>query len=160
MQYASVRTGEALNWHIPLEASLAVVGVVLAYLTFRRWLPRKPDLDFEPELSITRKNGWAFLDLVLINRTKHRIWAEEGVFAMADLDADFQAGPASDQQTLRIREYVRAGEALRISLVETVYKCAGRPQGEYSFLISGTTYRLIAPTEQIGRLRRRILSGS
>ena len=88
-------------------------------------------------MTITRKNGWALLDLVLQNHSKLPIWAEQATFALADLDADFQGTAATEEGILLIRETVRPGGMLRISLIETVYNAAGKPQGEYSFLISG-----------------------
>jgi hypothetical protein len=109
----------------------------LAYLGSRRWFPRTAAYDLEPELSITRKNGWALLDLVLRNNSNLPIWAEQATFAVGDLDADFQGAVATNEGTLIIRETVRPGGMLRISLIETVYNAAGKPQGEYSFLISG-----------------------
>jgi hypothetical protein len=121
-----------------LEYGLLFAGAALAYWAIRRWLPKVSEFDFEPELSITRKNGWAFLDLVLVNNSRVPIFAESATFAVADLDADFQGAPASAEQNLQIREEIAAGEVLRISLVETVYLAAGKPQGEYSFLISGS----------------------
>src|ERR1700733_2039600 len=103
----------------------------LAYVAVRRLLPRDTTFDLEPELSITRKNGWALLDLVLQNRSKQPIWAEQATFALADLDADFQGTAASGEGALLIRQTLRPGSALRISLIEPVYTAAGKPQGEY-----------------------------
>lgn len=124
-----------------LTVTLELVGIVLAgalaYFAFRHRLPRDAAYDLEPELNITRKNGWALLDLVLQNHSKFPIWAEQATFALADLDADFQGAAPSGEGILLIRETVRPGGTLRISLIETVYYAAGKPQGEYSFLISG-----------------------
>jgi len=120
---------------------LAVVGIAAVaaptYFLIRRRFPRDAAYDLEPELSITRKNGWALLDLVLQNRSDVPIWVEQATFAVADLDADFQGAAASGEGMLLIRETVRPRGMLRISLIETVYNAAGKPQGEYSFLISG-----------------------
>jgi hypothetical protein len=124
-----------------LTIVLGITGVALVgsliYLVSRRWFPRNAAYDLEPELSITRKNGWALLDLVLVNHSKSPIWAEKATFAVADLDADFQGAVATNEGSLLIRETVRPGGMLRISLIETVYNAAGKPQGEYSFLVSG-----------------------
>lgn len=121
--------------------TLSLMGVclvgALAYFAVRRWSPKSAAYDLEPELSITRKNGWALLDLVLQNHSDSPIWAEQATFALADLDADFQGAAASSEGTLMIRETVRPRGMLQISLLETVYSAAGKPQGEYSFLISG-----------------------
>lgn len=123
--------------NITLElVGLSLVGA-LAYFVVRRWLPRSTAFDLEPELSITRKNGWALLDLALQNHSDLPIWAERATFALADLDADFQGAAASSEGVLPIRAMIGPGETLRISLIETVYNAAGKPQGEYSFLISG-----------------------
>jgi hypothetical protein len=118
-------------------ACIALV-VALAYFGLRRWLPRSSEFDIEPELSIARKHGWALLNLVLVNHSKTPIFAEEATFAIADLDADFQSTSAATEATLRIGENLRPGQTLRVSMIETVYKAAGKPQGEYSFLISGS----------------------
>ena len=125
-----------------LSVTLGLVGAVLVasviYSLIQRWLPRRAASDFEPELSITRKNGWALLDLVLTNRSSLPVWVEHATFALADLDVDFQQTLPAGQETLSIGETVKSGETLRISLIDTVYSAAGKPQGEYSFLISGT----------------------
>jgi hypothetical protein len=122
------------------EITGILLAAVLGYMLFRRMVPRSVAYDLEPELEITRKNGWALLDLILENRSNSTIWAEKATFALADLDADFQGAAASGEGVLLIRETVRPHGMLRISMIETVYNAAGKPQGEYSFLISGVVH--------------------
>jgi hypothetical protein len=130
-----------VGWAIPTVLEIGILlAAVLGYIAVRRWLPRSVAYDIEPELEITRKNGWALLDLILLNRSNLPIWVEKATFALADLDADFQGAAASGEGLLLIRETVRPGGMLRISLIETVYNAAGKPQGEYSFLISGVVH--------------------
>jgi hypothetical protein len=127
-----------LGWFTSiLEGLVIFLAAALAFLAVRRWLPGRVEFDFEPELSIARKDGWALLDLILVNRSKTPVWAEQATFALADLDADFQGAAPSTQEILRIRQTVNPGETLQVSLIETIYTAAGKPQGEYSFLISG-----------------------
>ena len=140
-----------------LEFGLLVAGGAVIYMIIRGWLPKAAEFDFEPELSITRKDGWAFLDLVLTNHSKKNIWAEQATFVLDDLNADFQGATAKGQETLRIRQELGRGETLRISLVETFYVAAGKPQGEYSFLASGTVrYRADNTWYEIGLHTHRV----
>jgi hypothetical protein len=127
---------------LTIELALVFLGIVLTLIA-RRWMSGSFEFDFEPELSITRKNGWALLDLVLVNHCKVPISAEVANFAFADVDADFQGAAATEQSELLLRAEVAPGDTLRVSLLETVYTACGKPQGEYSFLISGTVrYRV------------------
>ena len=88
------------------------------HLVSRRWFPRTAEYDLEPELSITRKNGWALLDLVLRNNSELPIWAEQATFAVADLDADFQGAVATNEGTLIIREDRAARRAARANQLD------------------------------------------
>jgi hypothetical protein len=104
------------------------------------WLHRI-EIDVTPTLEITENNGWVSLNLLLVNRSNVRIWAEEATIALANLEATLQASIARGQATRIIRQPIGPQEALALSLAEAVYTAAGNPQETYSCIIS-TTIRL------------------
>lgn len=97
-----------------------------------------PSLDHDNHL-VNTKLGLALsfdqdsgsLNLVLANESRVEIWAEEATVDLIDVETDGETySPA--QATLRIREPIAPSETLHISLIDTVYNAAGRPQGVYS----------------------------
>ena len=71
------------------------------------------------------------LDLVLENRSNIDIWAIEAEVILVKVESYgevYRPAPV----TLNISELVEPTEILRVSLINTVYNAAGRPQGVYS----------------------------
>lgn len=58
------------------------------------WLDRI-EIDVTSKLEITENDGWVSLNLLLVNRSNIRIWAEEATVALADLDATLQTSIAT-----------------------------------------------------------------
>jgi hypothetical protein len=84
--------------------------------------------------------GWASLELHLLNRSGSKVWIEEAKFVLTDLDAHFQTALATGQTTHKIRQAIPPNETLALSITGSLYEAAGRPQGPYSFLMLGTAY--------------------
>jgi hypothetical protein len=76
------------------------------------------------------------LNLVIVNRSRIDIWAEEAKVALSDLETDGKAPTPATHTILTIRRYVTPSETLRVNLADTVYKAAGRPRAMYSCLVS------------------------
>jgi hypothetical protein len=88
-------------------------------------------LNTKPRLALTIDQGADSLNLVVTNRSRAEIWAEEAKVDLIDVETDGEIySPA--QAILRIRELITPAETLHISLIDTVYNAAGRPQGIYS----------------------------
>ena len=104
---------------------------------FRWWRKTGTDvkgskIDFAPKLKITRNNGWVSLELLLNNDAKKAVWVEEAKVIITDLDAEWQTSDPTGQVRLEIRQNVSANEFLGLSLAETIYDAAGRPQRNYT----------------------------
>lgn len=104
------------------------------------WLHRT-EIDLTPNLKISKNDGWFSLNLLLVNRSEIRIWAEEATITLTNLDATLQASIATCQATHIIRQPIGPRETLTLSLAEAVYEAAGNPQGTYGCIVS-TTIRL------------------
>jgi hypothetical protein len=114
----------------------------LGYFALRTWRKRnsanlrdKRD-GFRPGIGFTRLDGMASLSLLLDNRSKNYVWAEEIEIFLTDLVANDQTTDATFRQTQKIRQMVRRGDMLPISLCEAIYKAAGDPQRKYSCVMS------------------------
>jgi hypothetical protein len=101
----------------------------------------RTEIDVTPKIEITENDRWFSLNLLLVNRSNIRIWAEEATVALADLDATSQTSIATGQAIHIIRQPIGPQETLALSLAQSVYEAAGNPQGTYNCIIS-TTIRL------------------
>ena len=63
-------------------------------------------------------------------------WVGEAIVVLTDLDANLQTAIPTGQVNHTIRQTVVQGDALSVSLAATIYDAAGRPQGQYSCLVS------------------------
>ena len=121
---------------------LLTFALGLGYFAVRAWRKRnsrnpadKSD-GFRPGIGFTRLDGMASLSLLLDNRSKSYVWAEEIEIYLSDLVANDQTAEATFRQTQKIRQMVRRGDTLPISLCEAIYKAAGDPQRKYSCVMS------------------------
>jgi hypothetical protein len=106
-------------------------------------LPTRGDVGVRSSLELTPQDGWRLLNLAVANRHDTKVWVERAAFIITDLDANMQGGLADGCGLVEIRQFIRSGENLCISLIEAVYNAAGKPQGVYSFALSCTVrYRL------------------
>ena len=92
-------------------------------------------IKFEPQLTITREDGWKYLELLLVNRSCWQVWVEEASVVLADLDADLQAVVPTGQARHQILQNIGPNEKLSVRLAKAIYDAAGRPQGSYSCLV-------------------------
>ena len=132
-----------MTWFIAFRFFLVLLFIgALAYFALRIWR-RKRDLpknnigiDFRPSIGFTRLDGWASLALLLENKSDGNVWTEEIEIVLTDLIANDQTSEASCHEIQKIRQVVRPLDMLPISLVETIYKAAGKPQRKYSCVMS------------------------
>jgi hypothetical protein len=123
--------------------------IVLGYIAHRIWRRRKvPDqMDkrdrFRPRIGFSRLDGMESLSLLLENGSEEYVWAEEIEIFLSGLRADDQTAEPSLHEVRKIRQMVRSGDTLPISLCEVIYKAAGDPQRRYSCVLSSVLrYRI------------------
>jgi len=98
---------------------------------------------FRPHIGFTRLDGMVSLSLLLDNESSEHVWAEEIEIFLSDLKADQQASESSCREIRKIRQVVRSGDMLPLSLCEAIYKAAGDPQRRYSCVLSSALrYRI------------------
>jgi hypothetical protein len=104
---------------------------------------KSAQIKFVPKLSITRDDSWAYLKLLLVNRSSWTVWVEEATLVLADLDANWQTEVPTGQARLQILRTVSSNNTLSLSLARAIYDAAGRPQGPYSSLVlTNVRYRV------------------
>ena len=100
-------------------------------------------MGFRPRIGFTRLDGMVSLSLLLDNESSEHVWAEEIEIYLSDLRAEQQASEAPCRGTRKIRQVVRSGDMLPISLCEAIYLAAGNPQRKYSCALSSVLrYRI------------------
>jgi hypothetical protein len=123
-----------------LFAGLLLAGA-LCYFAFRIWrgkVNRASDtgIDFHPTIGFARQDAFKSIAVLLFNKSDDIVWTEEIEIVLTELEANQQATTASCHEVLKIRQAVPAHDMLPISLVETIYNAAGRPQLRYSCVMS------------------------
>ena len=120
------------------------------WIRFLPWRQKnKPEsnsaqIKFAPQLTITRQDGWTYLELLLVNRSSWTVWVEEASVVLTDLDVNWQTRVPTGQVAHKILQNVVPGDALSVSLAAAIYDAAGRPQGPYSCLVStNVRYRVL-----------------
>jgi hypothetical protein len=128
---------------------LIVLAIGLGYSVLRFWRrrngtdPTDRSAGFRPRIGFTRLDGMASLSLLLANGTKKYVWAEEIEIFLSGLSAEEQTAEPSFHETQQIRQMVRSGDTVPISLSEVIYKAAGDPQRKYSCVLSSVLrYRI------------------
>ncbi|HVA94645.1 MAG TPA: hypothetical protein VNI36_07040 [Candidatus Dormibacteraeota bacterium] len=132
-----------MQWTIAIYA-FALLSLTCAIVYFAvqsrrgRGDSRKPEKEFDfcPSIGFARQDGWQSVALLLDNKTDVIVWTEEIEMVLTDLVATRQASDPSVREVLKIRQHVRPHDLLPISLVETIYQAAGRPQRNYSCVLS------------------------
>jgi len=89
----------------------------------------------ERRLVVTLDRHAGSLNLSMVNRPLADIWAEEAEVSLIDVETEGETYTPAPV-TLKLCELIAPSEALHISLINTVYNAAGRPQGVYSCIIS------------------------
>ena len=87
---------------------------------------------FRPHIGFTRLDGMVSISLLLANESEQHVWAEEIEIFMSSLSADEQTAKPTCHEIQKIRQMVRGGDMVPISLSEVIYKAAGDPQRRYS----------------------------
>ena len=128
---------------------LLIFVVALGYSALLIWRRRKgsdpadKNGGFRPHIGFTRLDGMAALSLLLENESKEFVWAEEIEVSLSDLSAEKQTAEPTCREIQKIRQMVRSGDMLPISLCEVIYKAAGGPQRKYSCVLSSVLrYRI------------------
>jgi hypothetical protein len=109
---------------------------VAAYGALRLWRRQPmPTADCYAAIEMTKEGTWSLLNLAIINNSPQKVWADEYKLSLSELNGR----PSKDCEpkcrgVLRIREFVRPGETLRIDLGRTIYEAAGLPQADYRFI--------------------------
>ncbi len=128
-------------------AILRAFGIILPagfvlYAAIRIWRARvqarsrRWGIAFQPEIGFAWQDDFKSVALLLPNRSKEHVWVEEFEIGLTRLQADDQTAKATCHEIHKIRQSVSAREMLPISLVETIYNAAGRPQRRYSCRLS------------------------
>jgi hypothetical protein len=128
---------------------LLAVTTGLGFAALRIWRQRNR-LDaadkyrgFRPRIGFTRLDGMASLSLLLANESDSHVWAEEIEIFLSGLTAEEQTAQPSCREIQKIRQTVRSGDMLPISLCGVIYKAAGDPQRKYTCVMSSVLrYRI------------------
>ena len=121
---------------------LFIFAIGLGYGVLRFWRRRNRadsadrSAGFRPRIGFTRLDGMASLSLLLAHGTKKYVWAEEIEIFLSGLSAEEQTAEPSFHEIQKIRQMVRSGDTVPISLSEVIYKAAGDPQRKYSCVMS------------------------
>lgn len=100
-------------------------------------------IKFAPQLVFSRKDGWRYLELLLVNRSSWTVWVEEANIVLANLRAIWQTTTPAGEARYQILQNVGPNETLGVSLAVSIYNAAGRPQGRYSCLVlTNVRYRV------------------
>jgi hypothetical protein len=128
---------------ISICASLALVGIAaLVYFAVRIWTyksdgsAKDTGVDFRPSIGFTHMDGWASLALLMVNKSERNVWVEEIEIVLTNLIADDQTSEATYREIQKIRQAVQPRDMLPVSLMETIYGAAGKPQTTYSCVMS------------------------
>jgi hypothetical protein len=97
---------------------------------------KSAQIKFAPQLILRRKDGWKYLELLLVNGSSWTVWVEEAGIVLANLRAILQTEIAAGEARCEILQNVGPNEKLGVSLAEAVDNAAGRPQGKYSCLVT------------------------
>jgi hypothetical protein len=124
-------------------------AIALGYVALRIWRQRNAsdgtgkNAGFRPRIGFSRLDGMASLSLLLENRSSNFVWAEEIEIFLSGLKAIDQTAEPALRGVLKIRQMVRSGDTLPISLCEVIYKAAGDPQRKYTCVLSSVLrYRI------------------
>lgn len=121
-------------------AGLLVAGVLIYFaLRIRRGKRNRINdsgIDFRPTIGFALQDGYKSIAVLLFNKSDDPVWTEEIEIVLTELVANQQAAVASCHEIHKIRQAVPARDMLPISLVETIYNAAGRPQLRYSCVMS------------------------
>jgi len=132
-----------VDWFIDIRVVVVLLLTGgLIYFALRIWHRDRPlgrkekDFDFYPEIGFSRLDGWKSVALLLDNKSDEAVWTEEIEIALTGLVANQQASDATCHEIQKVHQTVRGRDLLPVSLVETIYRAAGKPQRKYSCVMS------------------------
>lgn len=139
-----------MDWPSSIQAAiLLLLAGALVYFLLRLWRSRadsrkrRSGVDFRPSIGFAMQDGYKSVALLLTNKSQAPVWTEEIEIALTELTANQQTAEATCHETHKIRQTVGSQDLLPISLVETIYLAAGKPQRKYSCIIfSMVRYRV------------------
>src|SRR5579872_1565484 len=123
-----------------------LIVAVAAYIAVRTWRrnvgadPNDKTSGFRPRIGFTRLDGMESLSLLLDNRSPDFVWAEEIEIILSELTADQQTAAPTCRGVQKIRQMVRDGDMLPISLAQAIYNAAGDPQRRYTCVLSSVLH--------------------
>jgi len=122
---------------------IALASAVRLWRRTKNQTVADPFSGFHPDIGFTRLDGMVSLSLLLENDSDERVWAEEIELYLSRLKAEDQATEPSHHGIQPIRQVVRPGDLLPISLCAAIYKAAGEPQRNYTCVLSSVLrYRI------------------
>jgi hypothetical protein len=128
--------------------SLVILAGVILYLAIRIWRvriqarTRRWGVAFQLSIGFAWQDGFKSVALLLLNQSREHVWVEEIEIGLTQLEANDQTAEATCR---KIRQSVSPRENLPISLVETIYNAAGRPQRRYSCRLSSIVRFRVGP---------------
>lgn len=135
--------GTILYWLTSTRALILLLpagAFVYVALRIRRSMSgrgkQRSDVDFRPSIGFARQDGFKSVALLLTNKSRTHVWTEEIEIALTELSANQQTSEATCHEIHKILQTVSPQDLLPISLVETIYTAAGRPQRKYSCVMS------------------------
>jgi hypothetical protein len=135
--------GTIVDWLTPIRAAiLLLLSGAVVYFVLRIWhgktgaRKRRKEVDFRPSIGFARQDGFKSVALLLMNKSHIHVWTEEIEIALTELSANQQTSEATCREIHKIRQTVSPNDMLPISLVETIYMAAGKPQRKYSCVMS------------------------
>jgi hypothetical protein len=123
-----------------------IVAIALGYAGLLLWRQKygessaDPRDRFRPRLGFTRLDGMESLSLLLANDSREPVWTEQIEIFLTGLKADQQTAEATCHEIQKIRQTVRGGDMLPISLAQVIYNAAGNPQRKYSCQLSSVLH--------------------
>jgi hypothetical protein len=138
----------AMAWALLGTISILLVALIFRLLRNRGMLKALAQAvgkgDFFPKVELQKEGSLPLINLALVNSTDEDVWVEHCMVSLFAFDGVPSIGfHPTCKNALIIREHARPKDILRIGLSRSIYDACGRPQDEYSFVISGTVqYRI------------------
>ena len=130
-------------------AYIIIFVIAFGYAALRLWQRRnganssRGNSGFRPSIGFSRLDRMESLSLLLENKSKAHVWAEEIEFSLSDLIADNQSSDPTLKGVQKICQMVPPGDSPPISLAGAIYKAAGEPQRKHSSVLSSVLrYRI------------------
>ena len=141
--FKGIGAADFLDWLITTRTLLLLIAAgILLFSILNLWRSRfgagnrGNGVNFYPNIGFTKLDGFRSVALLLENKSDEPVWTEEVEIALSELRANQQSSEPTCREVHKVRQTVTPTDLLPISLVETIYSAAGRPQRKYSCLLS------------------------